>query len=168
MNQQREVLALDCDVQQTAIEALYSREGVNAILPRSLPDDVLVALWRSMCVLKPGPKAAAVTADASVIAADWARELAGRTGLDDEQLNRHFDEICNLAFLLLRSEVAYRVARGLTDRSSRLDHVVFLRRMGGLRAEKQEATRASRVPDRVVSTGLVKMMVSPGAKLRST
>ena len=132
----RNVLAVEVDVQQKTLDTLLARRTAKALLPRALPDDVLVVLWRSMRVLNPNPGATAVSLTDKGLAAEWLRALAKRIGLSEIQVKYNFPDICVEAHWMLQREVAYRVAAKISEVQSMNDRMTFLTWMRKVRDDK--------------------------------
>jgi hypothetical protein len=141
--EQSNVLSLEVSVSQKTIDALLARKTLAVLLPRSMPDDVLVELWRSMSVLNPDPRGKPVPLNAKGFAADWVRVLARRAGVSDELVQARFSEICDETSWLLGNEVAYRVAGGLATRQSRMDHARLVAWLRQLRPRRRRRDNGS-------------------------
>ena len=123
----KNLLAVEVSVSQKTIDTLLSRKTLTTLLPRSLPDDVLVALWRSMQEQRFNPKRKPLKRDAGVLAAGWVQAVAARAGLSPEKTELCFWELLEESGWLVCREVAYRVSNGLSDELSRQDEGVFVR-----------------------------------------
>ena len=109
------LLAVEVSVSQKTIDTLLSRKTLETLLPRSLPDDVLVTLWRSLHEQRFNPKRTPLKHDAEAVAAAWVRAVAARSGLTPAKTEYCFWEILEEAREMVCCEVAYRVSDGLCD-----------------------------------------------------
>jgi hypothetical protein len=121
------LLAVEVSVSQKTIDTLLSRKTLTTLLPRSLPDDVLVSLWRSMHEQRFNPKRTRLKHDADAFAAAWVRAVAVRSGLPPEKAEYCFSEILEEAREMVCCEVAYRVSNGLCEDLSRSYEGRFVR-----------------------------------------
>lgn len=123
----KNLLAVEVSVSRKTIDTLLSRRMLVTLLPRSLPDDVLVMLLRSMHEQRFNPKRKPLKHDAESFAASWVRAVAERAGLSPEKTELCFWELLEESGWLVCREVAYRVSNGLCDGLSRSDEGVFVR-----------------------------------------
>jgi hypothetical protein len=121
------LLAVEVSVSQKTIDTLLSRRTLATLLPRSLADDVLVLLWRSMHEQHFNPRRTPLRHDAQAFAAAWVRVVAARAGLTPEKTELCFLEILEEAREMVCDEVAYRVSNGLCDDLSRSYEGRFVR-----------------------------------------
>jgi hypothetical protein len=123
----RTVLAVEVSVSQKTIDTLLSRRTLQVLLPRSLPDDVLVELWRSLQELQSNAVRTPAKHDAQSFAASWVRAMAKRADVSTERIEHWFWDLVQESLWLVGREVAYRVSKGLCDEDSRADQGVFVR-----------------------------------------
>ncbi len=121
------LLAVEVSVSQKTIDTLLSRKTLETLLPRSLPDDVLVTLWRSMHEPQFDPVRSPSKSRARGFAADWVRAMARNASLTPAKTEYCFWELIEESRWLVRSEVAYRAADGAADAYSRADQAAFVR-----------------------------------------
>ena len=121
------LLAVEVSVSQKTIDTLLSRKTLATLLPRSLPDDVLVSLWRSMHEQRFNRKRTPLRHDVEAFAAAWVRAVAARSGLTPEKTEYCFWEILEEAREMVCDEIAYRVSNGLCDDLSRSYEGRFVR-----------------------------------------
>lgn len=121
------LLAVEVSVSQKTIDTLLSRKTLAVLLPRSLPDDVLVALWRSLNELHFMPGRKPKKRDAEAFAASWVQVMAERAGVSPENIQHWYWDLVDESRWLVGREVAYRVSNGLCDEYSRADEGVFVR-----------------------------------------
>ncbi len=123
----RTVLALEVSVSQKTIDTLLSRKTLAVLLPRSLSDEVLVELWRSLLQLQSNPVRKPAKHDVRSFAASWVRVMAERADVSPERVEHWFWDLVQESVWLVGREVAYRVSNGLCDDDSRSDEGVFVR-----------------------------------------
>jgi hypothetical protein len=121
------VLAVEVSVSQKTIDTLLSRKTLEVLLPRSLPDDVLVELWRSLLELQSDPTRKPAKHDVRSFAASWVRVMSERADVSPERVEHWFWDLVQESLWLVGREVAYRVSNGLCDDDSRADQGVFVR-----------------------------------------
>lgn len=121
------LLAVEVSVSQKTIDTLLSRKTLETLLPRSLPDDVLVTLWRSMHEPQFDSVRSPSKSRARGFAADWVRAMARNAGLTPAKTEYCFWELIEESRWLIRGEVAYRAADGAAEAYSRVDQAAFVR-----------------------------------------
>ena len=121
------LLAVEVSVSQKTLDTLLSRKTLAVLLPRSLSDDVLVELWRSLLELQSDPARKPAKHDVRSFAASWVRVLAERADVSPERVEHWFWDLVQESLWLVGREVAYRVSNGLCDDDSRADQGVFVR-----------------------------------------
>jgi hypothetical protein len=121
------LLAVEVSVSQKTIDTLLSRKTLAVLLPRSLSDDVLVELWRSLLQLQSDPARKPAKNDVRSFAASWVRVMAERADVTSERIEHWFWDLVQESHWLVGREVAYRVSNGLCDGDSRADEGRFVK-----------------------------------------